>query len=310
MAAAGGDPHLRWGRCQPGAPRASCSWTRCRSSASPGWKCCGSRSKTGRSRSAAPQGSLTFPANFMLVGAENPCPCGYWGDPEHACSCSPMVISRYQKRLSGPLLDRTLAPHASEVSTSTSRCRASRSRSSRRSHRQRAPRRTVGRDPGTRGSRTGAAVSPVRQRQGRPGRRPDDQRRHTCTCGCAAAQVQVWDRPRCATTARWTRPAATPKVLGAAMQRLRPGDEPERVGVSPALALACSAGASVIACVKLARTIADLAGSERIQPAHIAEAIHLRSAAQTRVTRALIQRQRETTNLMTRAGYRSDSFRS
>jgi magnesium chelatase family protein len=59
------------------------------------------------------QGSLTFPANFMLVGAQNPCPCGYWGDPEYACSCSPMVISRYQKRLSGPLLDSTLAPHAS-----------------------------------------------------------------------------------------------------------------------------------------------------------------------------------------------------
>ena len=52
------------------------------------------------------QGSLTFPANFMLVGAQNPCPCGYWGDPEHTCTCSPMVISRYQKRLSGPLLDR------------------------------------------------------------------------------------------------------------------------------------------------------------------------------------------------------------
>ena len=52
------------------------------------------------------QGSLTFPANFMLVGAQNPCPCGYFGDPEHACTCSPMLISRYQKRLSGPLLDR------------------------------------------------------------------------------------------------------------------------------------------------------------------------------------------------------------
>ncbi len=52
------------------------------------------------------QGSLTFPANFMLVGAQNPCPCGYFGDPEHNCTCSPMLISRYQKRLSGPLLDR------------------------------------------------------------------------------------------------------------------------------------------------------------------------------------------------------------
>ena len=52
------------------------------------------------------QGSLTFPANFMLVGAQNPCPCGYFGDAEHPCTCSPMLISRYQKRLSGPLLDR------------------------------------------------------------------------------------------------------------------------------------------------------------------------------------------------------------
>ena len=52
------------------------------------------------------QGSLTFPANFMLVGAQNPCPCGYFGHTEHGCTCSPVLISRYQKRLSGPLLDR------------------------------------------------------------------------------------------------------------------------------------------------------------------------------------------------------------
>jgi magnesium chelatase family protein len=36
----------------------------------------------------------------------NPCPCGYAGDPEKECTCSPTLISRYQKRLSGPLLDR------------------------------------------------------------------------------------------------------------------------------------------------------------------------------------------------------------
>jgi magnesium chelatase family protein len=52
------------------------------------------------------QGSLTFPANFQLIGAMNPCPCGYYGDPLKACTCSSSTITRYQKRLSGPLLDR------------------------------------------------------------------------------------------------------------------------------------------------------------------------------------------------------------
>jgi magnesium chelatase family protein len=52
------------------------------------------------------QGSMTFPANFLLVGAMNPCPCGYYGDPTRPCTCSPTMISRYQSRLSGPLLDR------------------------------------------------------------------------------------------------------------------------------------------------------------------------------------------------------------
>ncbi|MFW6125940.1 MAG: YifB family Mg chelatase-like AAA ATPase, partial [Chloroflexota bacterium] len=52
------------------------------------------------------QGSVTFPANFMLAAAMNPCPCGYLGDPFKECRCSAAEITRYQKRLSGPLLDR------------------------------------------------------------------------------------------------------------------------------------------------------------------------------------------------------------
>ncbi len=53
-----------------------------------------------------PQGSVTFPANFMLVGAMNPCPCGYYGDPFRQCTCPPSLVSRYQKRISGPFIDR------------------------------------------------------------------------------------------------------------------------------------------------------------------------------------------------------------
>ncbi len=51
-------------------------------------------------------GSITYPAAFMLVAAQNPCPCGWYGDPERTCTCSPTLVSRYQRRVSGPLLDR------------------------------------------------------------------------------------------------------------------------------------------------------------------------------------------------------------
>ncbi len=52
------------------------------------------------------RGTLTFPARFLLVAALNPCPCGYLGDPSRICRCHPMLVARYRKKLSGPLLDR------------------------------------------------------------------------------------------------------------------------------------------------------------------------------------------------------------
>jgi predicted ATPase with chaperone activity len=119
------------------------------------------------------QGSLTFPANFMLVGAQNPCPCSYYGDAEHACTYSPLLISCDQKRLAGPLLDRIDIP---------------------------------------------VDVPRV------PFQKLSDERRGEPSAGIRA-------RLRYATTARWTRPAGTPKVLGAAIQRPMAGDEPERAGV-------------------------------------------------------------------------------
>jgi len=50
--------------------------------------------------------SITYPARCMLVAAMNPCPCGFLGDPQKDCTCSPVQIERYRSRISGPLLDR------------------------------------------------------------------------------------------------------------------------------------------------------------------------------------------------------------
>ncbi|PIZ94494.1 MAG: magnesium chelatase [Candidatus Magasanikbacteria bacterium CG_4_10_14_0_2_um_filter_37_12] len=52
------------------------------------------------------QGTISFPARFTMVASQNPCPCGYASDPDRNCICSPMSVARYQKKISGPLLDR------------------------------------------------------------------------------------------------------------------------------------------------------------------------------------------------------------
>jgi magnesium chelatase family protein len=60
----------------------------------------------GRVTISRASGTMTFPSAFMLVSAMNPCPCGYYGDPVRPCTCHPVQIARYAKRISGPLLDR------------------------------------------------------------------------------------------------------------------------------------------------------------------------------------------------------------
>ena len=51
-------------------------------------------------------GNISFPSKFMLVGASNPCPCGYFGDPERSCTCTDKQVRDYQNRIGGPLMDR------------------------------------------------------------------------------------------------------------------------------------------------------------------------------------------------------------
>ena len=60
----------------------------------------------GRVRIARAAASVEFPASVTLVGAMNPCPCGYFGHPRRACRCAPPQRERYAARISGPLLDR------------------------------------------------------------------------------------------------------------------------------------------------------------------------------------------------------------
>ena len=50
--------------------------------------------------------SLNFPTYFQFIAAMNPCPCGWLNDPQKACGCASSVVTKYQKRISGPLLDR------------------------------------------------------------------------------------------------------------------------------------------------------------------------------------------------------------
>ena len=51
-------------------------------------------------------GTVTYPCSFMLVGAMNPCPCGYYGHPKKKCTCAPRQVQQYLSRISGPLMER------------------------------------------------------------------------------------------------------------------------------------------------------------------------------------------------------------
>jgi len=172
-------------------------------------------------------GTLTFPANFMFMAAMNPCPCGYYGDPTHECTCSLATISRYQKRISGPLLDRIdihiEVPRVDYEKLTDERL-------------------------GERSEVIRARVERAREIQ---------RRRFAGTplsCNADMGPTEVREICQLDETGRG--------LVRAAMQQL---------GMS---------ARAFHRILKLARTIADLAGSERIETAHLAEAIQYRPRRQ------------------------------
>ena len=97
----------RRGRARSRSPTtASCFSTSCSSSRARCWRRCASRWRSGRVTIVRARRSVTYPADFMLVAALNPCPCGHLGSAVRTCTCSLTAIGGYRSRLSGPLLDR------------------------------------------------------------------------------------------------------------------------------------------------------------------------------------------------------------
>ncbi len=166
--------------------------------------------------------SVRFPARFQLVATANPCPCGHLGDPDRACRCGPEAVRRYERRLSGPLLDRV------DLYVRVDRVGATELE---------AP--TAGEASGVVRARVVAARKVADSRAGVPSAR------------LAVADLDTACRPT----------VAARRLLGAAVDRL---------GLS---------ARGFHRCLRVARTIADLAGDQRVDDHHVGEALGLRHLA-------------------------------
>jgi magnesium chelatase family protein len=171
--------------------------------------------------------TLAYPADFILIGAMNPCPCGYYGDPVKECTCSQMTVTRYQKRLSGPLLDRI------DIHLEVPRVQYEKLSS---------------------------------ERQGEPSARVRER----------VELARATQRRRFAGT-----PLSTNADMGPAeIRQYCAIDDAGKALLKAAMQQLHLSARAYHRTLKLARTIADLAGAERIEPAHLAEAIQYRPRGQ------------------------------
>jgi magnesium chelatase family protein len=188
------------------------------------------------------QGTLTFPANFQLIGAMNPCPCGFYGDPLRPCTCSPGIVTKYQKRISGPLLDRI------DIHIEVPRVEYDKLSDQR-----------LGEPSAAIQKRVESAREIQRKRFHLGENHPpeEDPSEDHGTPGTSPISCNADMRP-------------------AEVRQFCELDEISRTLIRSAMNQLQLSARAYHRILKLARTIADLAGSEAIQPTHLAEALQYR----------------------------------
>ena len=179
-------------------------------------------------------GSLTFPANFQLIAAMNPCPCGYYGDPVKPCTCSSGMVAKYQKRISGPLLDRI------DIHITVPRVEYEKLSD----------------------KRLGEPSSVVRQRVETA---RDIQRKRFQAGNGQGIDAKIENAVLCNADMR-----------PAEVRQFCQLDDAGRSLMKTAMSQLQLSARAYHRVLKLARTIADLAGCENIGPAHLAEALQYR----------------------------------